>query len=111
MRNELHTRRATIMTISMIAVILLLLLPAWALLSFESARVDAASSERNNDTVGAPFLVARVLSPEAAATPAVARPRVQTDPVTEHATQSAAMLLTGTLLIGVGSVVRKAVAS
>ena len=112
MRNELHTRRATIMTMSMIAVTLLLLLPAMAVLSYENVRFDAASHERNNDTAAAPFLVARVVSPEAATpAPAAARPAVHTDQLTEHATQSAAMLLTGTLLLVVGSVVRRAVAS
>ena len=118
MRNDLLTRRATLVAAVLFTVTLLLLLPAMAVLSFESARVDAAGSEPDHDTTPTPFIVSRVapveteLAEAAAATPAVpSRPLVGRGEATEHAAQSAAMVLAGSLLIAVGSIVRKAVAS
>lgn len=114
MRNDLHTSRATIVAAVMFTVTLLLLLPAITVLSVERTRADAGANERLRDPSSS-FIVSRVapseLAATEAATPVVAATRVIDGESTEQAAQSASMLLAGALLIGVGSFVRKAVAS
>ena len=114
MRNDLHTSRATIVAAVMFAVTLLLLLPAITVLSIERTRADAAGADERVRGTSSSFIVSRVAPTELAAaeaeTPAVAV-RAIDGQSTEQAAQSASMLLAGALLIGLGSFVRKAVAS
>lgn len=115
MRNDLHTSRATIVAAVMFTVTLLLLLPAITVLSVERTRADTAGANEPLRDSSSSFIVSRVAPPELAATeaatPVVAATRVIDGESTEQAAQSASMLLAGALLIGVGSFVRKAVAS
>jgi hypothetical protein len=115
MRNDLHTSRATIVAAVIFAVTLLLLLPAITVLSIERTNADAAGADERVRPASSSFIVSRVapaeLAATEAATPALPTARAIGGQSTEQAAQSASMLLAGALLIGVGSFVRKAVAS
>jgi hypothetical protein len=115
MRNDLHTSRASIVAAVMFAVTLLLLLPAMTVLSVERTRAGAGGDDERVRDASTSFIVSRVAPAELAATEAATPVRPSRRAIegqsTEQAAQSASMLLAGALLIGVGSIVRKAVAS
>jgi hypothetical protein len=97
MRNELHTRHASIL---LAALLMVALVPVTGLFSLEDTLSPAAASQ--------PELAVSIPATRIAPT-AIDWTGDWSGAWTEDAAQSASMVLVGTLLIGIGSIVRRSV--